>query len=351
MRRHMTFETEYQALLSLSARVGADPLLVQAAGGNTSIKQDGLMWIKASGTWLKDALTRDIMVPVRDADLRRAIAERRPSAERAVEFVVSEQARTTLRPSIETVVHALMPQRVVVHVHCVETIALAVRADCETLLRERLAGLDHAFIPYVRPGLPLAEAIAARLRPETDVLVLGNHGLVVSAGTVAGAEALLGEVTRRLATEPRPSMPADVEALGALSRGTDFVLPGDGRSHDVATDRISCRFAAGGSMYPDHVIFLGPGSTVAEPGETVADVLARVQVERKPPPVALLFPGKGVLVRSDASAGALALQRCLAEVTARIPVDAPVRYLSAVENDELLNWDAEKYRQSLNERQ
>ena len=39
-------------LRDFSARIGADPLLIQAAGGNTSVKADGVMWIKASGTWL-----------------------------------------------------------------------------------------------------------------------------------------------------------------------------------------------------------------------------------------------------------------------------------------------------------
>ncbi len=55
---------EFQSLRTLSAQLGADPLLVQAAGGNTSIKQDGTMWIKASGTWLMDALSKDIFVPL-----------------------------------------------------------------------------------------------------------------------------------------------------------------------------------------------------------------------------------------------------------------------------------------------
>lgn len=345
--RTMSFEDEYRALLALSARVGADPLLVQAAGGNTSIKQDGVMWIKASGTWLKDALTSDIMVPVHDAPLRRAVAERAPSAEHAAQFVASGLARTTLRPSIETVVHALMPQAIVVHVHCVETIAAALRTDGEALVKERLAGIAHAFVPYARPGLPLARAIARRQKADTDVLILGNHGLVVAAETVAGAESLLTEVCRRLTVPPRPAPPADEAALAVLSRGTDYTSPDDPRCHDVATDAISCAFAAGGSMYPDHVIFLGAGSTIAQTDETVADVIAR---HPDAEPVAMLFPGKGVLVRRDATPGALALQRCLSDVTARIPEGASVRYLSAAEDGELLNWDAEKYRQALNRR-
>jgi rhamnose utilization protein RhaD (predicted bifunctional aldolase and dehydrogenase) len=48
------------------------------------------------------------------------------------------------------------------------------------------------------------------------------------------------------------------------------------------------------------------------------------------------------------NAGADAMARCLADVLARVPKNAPLRYLSGAENDELTNWDAEKYRQKLN---
>ncbi|MHA6644049.1 class II aldolase/adducin family protein [Mesorhizobium sp. A623] len=98
--------------------------------------------------------------------------------------------RGGLRPSIETTVHALMPQRAVIHVHCVETIATAVRADAGRLVAERLRELNWAYVPYSKPGLALARNIAERLKPQTDVLVLGNHGIVVAADTVAEAEVL-----------------------------------------------------------------------------------------------------------------------------------------------------------------
>jgi rhamnose utilization protein RhaD (predicted bifunctional aldolase and dehydrogenase) len=62
----------------------------------------------------------------------------------------------------------------------------------------------------------------------------------------------------------------------------------------------------------------------------------------------ILFPGTGVLVRRDISAGAAAMARCFADVAARIPEGARLRYLTAEENAELLGWDAEKYRQELN---
>lgn len=105
--------------------------------------------------------------------------------------------------------------------------------------------------------------------------------------------------------------------------------------------------AAGGSLYPDHVIFLGDGSAIAGPDDDADDVVAKSAVEQRGAPASILFPGKGVLMRNDANAGAEALALCLADVTARIDPQAVLHYLTAKDADQLVNWDAEKYRQEL----
>src|SRR5262245_27927006 len=105
---------EMSALKALSAKVGADPLLVQAAGGNTSLKQDGTMWIKASGTWLQHAQLRDIFVPVATDPLLAALERDDPACETCADFVRSDLDSLGLRPSIETTVHASFAQSIVV---------------------------------------------------------------------------------------------------------------------------------------------------------------------------------------------------------------------------------------------
>ncbi|TPM07695.1 class II aldolase [Mesorhizobium sp. B2-3-11] len=333
---------ELAALRALSASIGLNPHMTQAAGGNTSFKAGDTLWIKASGTWLKDALSDDIMVPVAMAPLLKAVEQRDPAADKPQAFAIEDLNPRGLRPSIETTVHALMPQRVVLHVHCVDTISLAVQADGEAEVARRLGDIEWAWVPYFRPGLPLARGIAEKLRPGVDVLILGNHGLVVAAETVAAAEALLHRVRSLLARQPRTTAAPDIAALTALAG--DYRLPADVEAHAVALDAESLEMAEAGSLYPDHVIFLGQGSVVAKPGEDVAGVIARVGAA----PVAILFPRAGVLMRGDASAGADAMQRCLADVTARVDGKARLNYLTAAENDELVNWDAEQYRQKLN---
>ena len=330
------------ALRDFSARIGADPLLTQAAGGNTSLKDGDTLWIKASGTWLAHARERDIMVPVRTAPLIAAVDRGEPQAEQAELFTIVEGNPSGLRPSIETTVHALVPQRVVAHVHCVDTIALAIRDDAEAILKSKLAGLNWAFVPYRRPGLPLAMGIAEHRGQRPDVLVLGNHGLVVTGDTVAEAEALLARVKSLLKQEARPAPAADLPGLLARA-GNRYRLPADAETHAVATDARSLAIAAGGSLYPDHVVFLGVGSVVAQDRDD-AEVVVACQPSA---PAMILFPGLGVLMRQDVTAGADAMARCLADVSRRVAADAPLRYLSDAEDHELLNWDAEKYRQSL----
>ncbi len=322
---------ELDHLRTVSARVGADPLLVQAAGGNTSLKDAGVMWIKASGTWLKDAAARDIFVPLDHAAIMAALAQNDPACESCTAFVRTDLNGTGLRPSIETTVHALMPQRVVLHVHCVNTIAWAIRADAEARIAEKLEGFAWAFIPYARPGLPLAGAISARLRPGFDVLILGNHGLVVAADTVEAAEALLEKVVARLTRPVRPATAPDRAALEALCAGKPYRPATMDETHALATDPLALKRGEHAVFYPDHVVFLGVGVATSFDGH--------------PPLVAL--PGHGAFIHTDAKPAIEPMARCLADVMRRVEEQDPLIPLTADDIDRLVNWDAEKYRQTL----
>jgi rhamnose utilization protein RhaD (predicted bifunctional aldolase and dehydrogenase) len=325
-------DPEYRALRHYSAAIGADPALVQAAGGNVSLKRDGVLWVKASGTWLAHAMRQDIMVPVDLPALLAAVARRDAEAvEHAATFVVRGLDATGLRPSIETTLHAMLPHPVVVHVHCVETMAWASRRDAAEVLAPKLAGLRWGFVPYVRPGAPLTFAMLEVLHPDTDVLVLGNHGLVVGGADTAAAGALVAEVARRLRRPVRAAPPPDFAALEREAAGTEF-RPAEHDAHGTATDQLALAVARIGSLYPDHVIFLGPGIVTDAGTERARRVV----------------PGAGVLLRKDASPGAHALARCLADVTARLDPAEPIVALTAAQDGELLGWDAEKYRQQMN---
>ena len=329
-------------LRRMSARVGRNILLVQGAGGNSSIKIDDVLWVKASGAWLSNAEAKDIFVPVQLSGARAALAagnERMP--------VAAGFGEIALRASIETSLHALMPHRVVLHVHAVNTIAWAARADAAEELAERLRGLAWRPLPYRRPGLPLSQVVAEHTREPADVLILGNHGLLVGAETCDAAEALIAEVERRLELKPRAAPVGDMRALHRLCSGTEYRPAGEEVCHGLATNGHNFSVATAGSLYPDHVVFLGPALPAIAADGDLDQMVAEAKRQSVPPPVALLVPGAGAIIRNDSTPGAEPMLVCLGLLVARLPETAEIRYLPADEEQALLKWDAERYRQQL----
>jgi rhamnose utilization protein RhaD (predicted bifunctional aldolase and dehydrogenase) len=234
----------------------------------------------------------------------------------------------------------------VVHVHCVETIAIACLSDAVERLAAPLSGLNWTFVPYIRPGASLGRTMAEHLVAGTNVVVLGKHGLVVAGDSVSAAERLCADVSRRLAGVARIAPVADLAVLEA-AQGDGYSVAEDDRWHAIATDPISLGAARRGSLYPDHVVFLGPGLVTTEAGESAAEASRRYGRAAVP---LVVVPGAGVLLHEAATPGARALIRCLADVTCRLKSDDPVEPLSPEDEAQLLNWDAEKYRQSLDVR-
>ncbi len=328
-------------LRQCSASIGSNRLLVQAAGGNTSIKQHGVMWIKASGTQLANALDQDIFVAV-DLNAMAIDIETQPQlADEPQRYLLQKD---DLRPSIETSLHAVFKQRVVLHAHCVNTIAFAVQVSAEELLTQRLQGFDWAFVPYAKPGAHLARSVQRVLTPKTNIVVMGNHGVLVTAESVASAHDLLMQVQAALAADLAQLRKADIEALKSRA-GDDYdVLGEDDPIHQVAFSKASLKHATGGSLYPDHVTFCGIAAHAIYTNETAETYCNKIGKQ----PVLIIVPMAGVLIRKDASAAGLALARCLSDVLCRVPEHAAINYLTKEQNLELLNWDAETYRQKLN---
>ncbi|MDP9169681.1 MAG: class II aldolase/adducin family protein [Acidobacteriota bacterium] len=327
--------SEIDSLLDVSARIGGNPLLVQAATGNTSLKLDGVLWIKASGKWLARAAQDDILIPVDLARTRERIAR---NSDPAGDSVVVNGER--LGTSVETAMHAVLPARVVLHVHSVSVIALAVRRDGRAELAARLAGLDWQWIPYLPSGLPLAREIAAVVErfPATRVLVLANHGLVVCGETCAEAEELLREIERRVAIEPRRAAEPNWAVLAGLTEHTHWQMPASVELHSMGTDEIARRIVCGGILYPCQSIFL-TARALCFPQTVSPGVLAGIDEPF------VLIEGAGVLVRANASSTQSATLAGLAQVLRRIPDSAPVEYLREDQVQQLLCADVYHYRE------
>ena len=157
------------AFRALSARLGQDPLQVQGPGGNTSVKSENTMWIKASGTELADAETKDIFVAI----------DRQAAKDEANKGTGDGSCKTTvidplvkLHPSIETTFHAALEWAVIAHTHSVATITHAISPEGLKLLDSKLSDLPFVCVPYAKPGLQLTRQILSRVQPDTKIIIL-----------------------------------------------------------------------------------------------------------------------------------------------------------------------------------
>jgi rhamnose utilization protein RhaD (predicted bifunctional aldolase and dehydrogenase) len=327
----MSTDPHLLELAACSARLGADPLLTQGAGGNTSVKEGNTLYVKASGKKLASAESESVFVrvsidPIAMASLRGESPE-----------VFVDEGGSGLRGSIETPFHALIPNRLVVHLHSVRVIAHAVRHDGHEILKEKLSGLRWSWIPYAKPGWPLTKLIEATLSSTPEIWILQNHGVIVAAENVKAAENLLAQVEARLelptrSTTGRASSSAGAEVLQAPS---GWRLPNRKDVQNLAFDRVLFDWFRCGILTPDQAVFLGAAIgtdlTATAPSVTIA-----AEFER------------GVFLRESAPPAADDLLGCVYDVLIRTEDGAPLRYLGPEEIRELLNWDAEKYRQALN---
>ena len=201
------------ALRVYSSRLlGGDPSLVLHGGGNTSVKATTIdlfgdpvdvLYVKGSG-WDLATIEAPGFAPVRLEVLRR-MAELEQLSDS--EMVQGQRAAlldpNAPNPSVEAILHAIIPFDFVDHSHSDAIVTLTNTTDGEDRSREVL-GPNLLIVPYVMPGFVLAKTVHEMTRDfsdadwaELDGILLLNHGLFTfSDDARASYEQHLGLVTR-----------------------------------------------------------------------------------------------------------------------------------------------------------
>jgi rhamnose utilization protein RhaD (predicted bifunctional aldolase and dehydrogenase) len=321
------------------AGIGSDPLLVQGAGGNVSWKDGDTLWVKASGTWLSDATQKEIFVPVDLAHLQQAIS--------AGHFMAPPLVRgeSSLRPSIETMLHGLMPHPVVIHLHAIEILAHLVRYEVKQSLSLSLGSkIRWTYVDYQKPGSDLAHAVREALlgKPCANVVFLQNHGVVIGGSDIFEVDVILKSLLDMLQILPRTA--SNILAPNSAIAVADSRLYApiqDKVVHQLATDMaLFERLASDWALYPDHVVFLGESASTYE---SIDDLIYRSNHMTDLPEL-IFVRGTGVFAETSFSLGKQAQLRCYYDVLTRQAESAVLNSLNSEQIAELLNWDAEKYR-------
>lgn len=176
-----------------SRLLGMEPGLVLHGGGNTSLKaeranvfgdREEILFIKGSGRDLKTIRDEDF-APVRLDVLRRVAALDRlsdPEMLRLQRSAMIDYAAPN--PSLEAVLHAIIPYRFVDHTHADDVVTLTNNPGGEALVRAIYS--DRVLIvPYAKAGFTLAKRIREMTGhmdwEKIEGMILMNHGVFTFA--------------------------------------------------------------------------------------------------------------------------------------------------------------------------
>jgi rhamnulose-1-phosphate aldolase/alcohol dehydrogenase len=243
---------EIEQLVYQSRLVGMEESLVLWGGGNNSVKSRTtdllrrdieVMYIKSSGSDMKSivpkqfpAVRLDYIAPLRSRD------EDMTDQEMVDYLAKCLIDPASARPSIETLLHAFLPARAVLHTHADAILALTNTRGREETVRACF-GEDVILVPYRRPGFRLSRDVADAFDafPAASGLILMNHGLITWGDTIEEAYARHIELVSRAEESGvrRPQSPLSLAAAPPVTSGGKAV---------TAVTALQTRRALGGRI-------------------------------------------------------------------------------------------------------
>lgn len=209
-------------LVAFSRHYGSDVSLVAAGGGNTSMKEDGVLYVKGSGSALATICEENFVA----LDMNKLLAIPNNSypetdAEREAAFLkdimdARMPGEEEKRPSVETLLHALFPQKYVLHLHpsLVNGLTCSVQGkNAANRLFPNVVWVDEC-----RPGYTLAMQLANAINENVNTVLLQNHGVFFAADTPEELDVLLKDMMNTLQQEVEKNYDASLDKEPALER-------------------------------------------------------------------------------------------------------------------------------------
>lgn len=376
-------------LILLSRKYGSDPAHIIAGGGNTSIKSGNRMWIKASGQALAtiDAMgflelrMAEVLGILERTDWSKDRDEREDQIVQVLLDARVNPPSPNMRPSVESTLHALMPQTFVLHTHgeLANGVTCSQQGEKAFLSLPLPKGIHPVWIPYVDPGMPLAQTLERALKEyiqakgvTPNCVFMGKHGVLTAADTAEEADRMMRSIDQAIAKIIRQKSPKKPNSLvhydaaveSAVIPALRSLLPDPTciirRIEDTVLDGIiTTELAAQPCLIPDQVVYCGtfalwiPKPAKMDPvtvRETVRKALERYTKKYNRTPQIYLVEGLGAY----AGGGSIKDLRNTSEMYAssmRILVNTLAfggpNPLTEREYKFLDNWTVEKYRRGL----
>lgn len=354
-----------QGFIQISKYAGMRNDLAQAGGGNTSMKPDNqIMLVKSSGIQLADVSEESGYSKV---DYRLIVDYFQENIKTDGESVLTEEEGKALlakaqieggRASIETFLHAVTG-KYTLHSHPTLVNILTARADGMDALRTLFP--EAVFVPYKKPGAALAEAYYQEFckkqaqGADGSIIFLANHGLVVSGdsaqGVIDGTEAVLQKIAAYLQVsyEAYPNATKLWKAFADIPGLTDkIVYLSENRflTCEGETKAVLKEETWNHDFCPDCIVYGAKKPLFLADDFTREDVISFI--EKNGIPAMVCYQGRFyILAESVKKAQEIENVMSFAARVQAANLSQGMNYLSEGQQDELLNWDAEKYRRKL----
>lgn len=144
--------------------------LVQAGGGNTSVKINDIIFIKASGFNLSDISEHKGYVCIKNKYLLNDLSNN------TLKKITDYNMYGKLRGSIETYMHSIL-KKYTIHLHPIQVNKILILKNSKSIIQNLFP--DALIIDYVTPGLKVYNEIHNNYAEE-EVIFLINHGLIIN---------------------------------------------------------------------------------------------------------------------------------------------------------------------------
>ncbi len=284
------FKNDPVAMRAYTSRLlGAEAALVQHGGGNTSVKaprknlfgeMEEILYVKGSG-WDLATIEPQGFAPVKmDVLLRMAQLAELSDSDMVREQKAAMTNPSAPTPSVEAILHALIPFKYVEHTHSDSVVTLTNCPEGEKFARD-VFGPKVLIAPYIMPGFILAKQIHQLTRDvkwdQLEGIVLLHHGIFTFHNDpkvayenmirlVTKAEQFLDSkkalATRKAEPKLKPKAVEIAElrkALGA-QMGTAVLCRLNSNEESVGFSlwEKAREVSARGTVTPDHVIHVKP---------------------------------------------------------------------------------------------
>lgn len=334
-----------QGFVKISKYAGMREDLVQAGGGNSSFKlSEERMAIKASGYQLADITENEgyaLVNPkiIKDAFLNAHNLEE--LTEKDSEKILSDAFIEGKRASIETFLHSVS-KKYTLHTHSIAVNVLACRVDGMEVLKDLFP--EALIVPYAKPGVELAkEYFKAFKAKEGDfnIAFLANHGLVVTADTADEVIDITESVNEKICSYLSMDASANKTVTDIWKYFPEKIV------WKVTDCNVMDAYKKIGmfkhQFCPDCIVFLGKKAIDFSQLGQLQDF-----IETNANPV-LVTKNENLYIVAASVKKALETQSVLSFAAQVMVANKGHECNMLTENqmNELLNWDAEKYRQQM----